>query len=129
MVVLPNKKDGLQNLISNLKKVDLSDLRSKLESRHVQISIPVFEFKSTSYLKEPLRTVGTIRMYVQVCSSYKRGCSKFTSFYCLHRLVSGKYLLKKLISVVLAKTRVYSSTMSSSWLLLKSMPKPERLIF
>lgn len=58
MILLPHKKDGIANLISDLKKFDLTELKSKLEQRHVQISIPAFDFKSTSYLKEPLKTVG-----------------------------------------------------------------------
>jgi len=44
-------------LIRNVKKLRLADIHSQLESRHVQISIPSFEFNSVTYLKESLQSV------------------------------------------------------------------------
>lgn len=59
MIVLPNRRDGIQDLITGLEKFDLSAARSKLERRHVHITMPVFRFDTTSYLKESLKTVSS----------------------------------------------------------------------
>jgi len=57
MIILPNRRDGIQDLIGGLDKFDLSDARSKLERRHIHLTMPVFRFDTTSYLKESLKTV------------------------------------------------------------------------
>lgn len=57
VVIVPNEKDGLSNVLQNLDNVNLSQISSKLEPRHVQISIPSFEFKTISYLKKSLNEV------------------------------------------------------------------------
>ncbi|XP_065200404.1 serpin B4-like [Planococcus citri] len=63
VLIVPNEKDGLPKVLQNFDNVNLSEISSKLEQRHVQISMPSFEFKTISYLKKSLNELGAYKIF------------------------------------------------------------------
>lgn len=58
LVILPNKRNGLPELESKLKDIDLNDLTSKLYKQEVNVKLPKFKIESSFQLKDILTEVG-----------------------------------------------------------------------
>lgn len=62
--VLPNKRDGLANLVANLTPESLNMLLQKLEEKtQIQVSLPLFTFESAHDAKEILKSMGLSRIF------------------------------------------------------------------
>ena len=63
VIILPNKKDGLQEMSSKIADMKVTDILSKLGRRRVHIKIPKFKIKYEKDLTSILKKMGMKRMF------------------------------------------------------------------
>lgn len=63
LIVLPNKKDGLGELVAQLKDQDLAALSKKMRSTEVEVSLPKFKIEYDISLPEVLTKMGMGTMF------------------------------------------------------------------
>lgn len=74
LLILPNKRDGLQELELKLKDINFSSLTEQMQMESVQLLLPKFKIDFECHLKPVLQKVQKYRMKVCLCSN------KFLSF-------------------------------------------------
>ncbi|XP_061387008.1 serine protease inhibitor 3/4-like, partial [Musca vetustissima] len=63
LVILPNSRDGLENLRIKLKSLSLQELRDNMFETTVQVEMPKFKAEFTIELKDVLQRLGMERMF------------------------------------------------------------------
>jgi len=62
-IVLPNKKDGLAKLLTNLDSSTLHRAQYVLQQEEIKVALPKFKFTNTIQLNEILKTLGIRSMF------------------------------------------------------------------
>lgn len=57
MILLPDAKDGLQELENNFSKINLHDISKKMTQYHVTVKLPRFKLEHSLQLEEVLSNV------------------------------------------------------------------------
>ncbi|XP_058449741.1 antitrypsin [Malaya genurostris] len=63
LVMVPNKPDGVKDLIKNLHYNSLSSAQKSLQQQPIQVSLPKFHIDSTSRAEKALAKLGLITMF------------------------------------------------------------------
>ncbi|XP_069676793.1 serpin B3-like [Periplaneta americana] len=58
LVIVPDERDGLANVINNLQGERLYNLTRRYDERYVNLALPKFKFETTSFVKNLLKTMG-----------------------------------------------------------------------
>ncbi|KAJ4431220.1 hypothetical protein ANN_19817 [Periplaneta americana] len=56
LVIVPDERDGLANVINNLQGERLYNLTRRYDERYVNLALPKFKFETTSFVKNLLKT-------------------------------------------------------------------------
>lgn len=57
--ILPNTREGIEDVEYKLQEVNISDINNLMETKEVEVAIPHFEIESVIDLEKSLRAVGT----------------------------------------------------------------------
>lgn len=57
-ILLPNRDDGLNDLLRNIDGYSLRRIRSQMERMDVHLRLPKFKFNNDIHMKEILKEVG-----------------------------------------------------------------------
>jgi len=57
MILLPDAKDGLQELENNFSKINLHDISKKMTQYHVTVKLPRFKLEHSLQLEDVLSNV------------------------------------------------------------------------
>lgn len=63
LIIIPNEKEGLRNLISKLKTEDIAVLRTRLALEPLSIGLPKFGIDSTSRSEVTLKNLGLRKLF------------------------------------------------------------------
>jgi len=63
VIILPNKKDGLNNLEKKIANVNLLEIANKMTVKDVDIRLPKFTIESEFNLNDPLKKMGMSTMF------------------------------------------------------------------
>lgn len=61
IILLPDSKDGLQNLENNLSKLNLHEISNKLAIHEVLVHLPTFNIEQSLELENILSSVSTCK--------------------------------------------------------------------
>uniref|UniRef100_A0A6G1S7U0 Serpin I2 n=1 Tax=Aceria tosichella TaxID=561515 RepID=A0A6G1S7U0_9ACAR len=63
VILLPTKRDGLQELMANLNGPALNEIYKSLNEQHVQVELPKFSFESSLDAKSTLLSMGLTKVF------------------------------------------------------------------
>lgn len=69
MIIVPEAKDGLTDLVQGLSEVTISNIRGYGSLEEVEVYLPKFKVESTISLKEPLEQVTMTKVSSQISHS------------------------------------------------------------
>ncbi|XP_027846973.1 leukocyte elastase inhibitor-like isoform X4 [Aphis gossypii] len=68
MILLPDAKDGLQELENNFSKINLHDISKKMTQYHVTVKLPRFKLEHSLQLEEVLSNLGCPTMFTRAAN-------------------------------------------------------------
>lgn len=65
LIIIPKKGNSLSQLTRDLTGYSLRNIPQHLEEKHMQVSIPTFDFKTISHMKQPLNKLGVNGIFTE----------------------------------------------------------------